>query len=352
MNIRFITILLMIVGIQNFSAAEDLRKIVSLSGYWKFSVGDRKSFAEPGYNDGNWDNIKVPGQWEQQGYNEYNGFAWYRTNFTIQPVGAKGPVYLLLGKIDDVDEVFLNGKKIGSGGHMPPDYKTAYNINRKYIVPEEYLNFNGNNTLAVRVYDCYLGGGIIEGPIGIYTDDDYNLLNYDLSGKWKFHLGDNKQWKEKNYNDELWPSIRVPAEWEQEGFSNYDGYAWYRKDFKVPAGLKGNTLYLIMGKIDDYDYVYINGQPLGTVFDLDKDNEYKRRGFEYNARRIYKIPTGMLKMNEVNTIAVRVYDSQLRGGIYQGPIGLMTEENCRLYRKKHYSNQSFWDFVIEGIFVD
>ncbi len=81
-----------------------------------------------------------------------------------------------------------------------------------------------------------------------------------------------------------------------------------------------------------------------------KYGEYKRKGYEYNARRVYKIPGGLLKSNGRNVIAVRVYDSKFRGGIYEGPIGFMTEENYEKYRRKHYGNRTFWDYVIDEYF--
>jgi hypothetical protein len=73
--------------------------------------------------------------------------------------------------------------------------------------------------------------------------------------------------------------------------------------------------------------------------------EYNWNGGEYNIRRIYKIKDGLLKRNGMNTLAVRVHDDQGVGGIYEGPIGLMSAENYREYRDEYHSNQSFWDYI-------
>ena len=327
--IKSLLFLLIGVTISMGVSAEDLQKIVSLAGYWKFSIGDNSAWAASGFDDRNWDEIRVPGRWEDNGYADYNGYAWYRKKFTIAPVDEDTPIYLIFGRIDDVDEVYINGKRLDGTGSFLPNFKTAYNERRKYIVPKEYLSFTATNTVAVRVYDYYLEGGIINNPVGFYVDEDNLLLDYDLSGQWKFHLGDNKQWRSESVNDELWSAIKVPAAWENEGYDQYDGYAWYRTKFRLPDKLKNQTLYLVLGKIDDYDYVYLNGTLIGSVFELDKDNEYKRKGYEYNARRIYKIPADVLNKDGGNTIAVRVLDGQIRGGIYEGPIGIMTEENCK-----------------------
>lgn len=334
------------------SRAEDLRKIVDLTGYWKFSIGDDSEWSDPKYDDANWDKIKVPDRWENQGYNDYNGYAWYRKQFNFSNYTKDQPVYVVFGRIDDADEVYFNGNLIGKMGKFPPEFETAYNLRRRYLIPPELINQNGQNTIAVKVYDSYLEGGIIDNPVGIYVDEDNTLVDCLLAGKWKFKCGDNKDWSSVEFKDDDWKQINVPDAWENEGYNDYDGYAWYRKEFKMPVNLIGKELYLSLGKIDDYDYVYLNGTLIGKVFDLKKDGDYKRKGYEYNARRVYKIPENILKNDGLNIIAVRVYDQGLAGGIYEGPIGIMTKSNYKEYRNKYYQNQSFWDYFFEEFVED
>ena len=131
--------------------AEDLRKIVSLSGNWKFSIGDDSRWSDPTYDDSGWDQITVPGQWEDQGYNDYNGYAWYRRSFRIKEIPSNTTIYILLGRIDDVDIVYLNGRKIGSSGKFPPDFKTAYDRDRRYIIPADLLKENAMHFSDINV---------------------------------------------------------------------------------------------------------------------------------------------------------------------------------------------------------
>jgi hypothetical protein len=332
------------------SHAEDLRKIATLSGYWKFSVGDDIDWASPAYDDSGWDQLTVPGQWEDQGYKDYNGYAWYRRVFRMGDIPANTTIYLMLGRIDDVDVVYLNGKEIGKSGKFPPDYETAYNRTRKYIIPVEYLRENAENTIAVRVFDSYNDGGIMEGLTGMYVDEDNDLLDLNLSGEWKFQTGNKKDWKSADFNDAEWNTIKVPSIWENQGYEDYDGDAWYRIKFRLPENLSAGELYLSLGKIDDIDDVYLNGEYIGSVFDLKKDGEYRMNGMEYNARRIYKIKEGLLKQNGINTIAIKVYDGQGDGGMYEGPVGIMSAEHYREYGNKYHTDRSFWDYLQEKFF--
>lgn len=327
--------------------AEDLRSIDRLSGYWKFSIGDNKVWIDPDFDDSDWDEIRVPDSWESEGYEDYNGYAWYRKQFKFSYSNNNRQLYLLLGHIDDCDEVYLNGTLIGKSGSLPPHFVTAYNTERKYLIPDGLLKRNGDNLIAVRVYDTYAGGGIVYGRVGIYFDEDVDYLNMELSGYWKFRPGNDREWRLKNYNDSDWDEISVPASWESQGYEDYDGYAWYRKDFRLPSSLANEELYISLGKIDDFDRVYLNGEEIGEVYDLEKNSEYPRKGYEYNARRVYAIPDGLLNKNKSNTISIRVYDERLTGGIYEGPIGLMDEENYRDYKRKHHQSRGFWDYVID-----
>jgi sialate O-acetylesterase len=94
-NYKHLAFFLMILFISNRSNAEDLRKIVSLSGSWRFSIGDDSKWSNPSYDDSGWDRITVPGKWEDQGYNDYNGYAWYRKTFSINEIPSNKTIYLL-----------------------------------------------------------------------------------------------------------------------------------------------------------------------------------------------------------------------------------------------------------------
>jgi len=311
--------------------ASSLKTVVSLNGSWKFSIGDNPEWSKPDFNDADWDNIFAPDNWEDQGYMGYDGFAWYRKKIDIPSTPYNNSLYISLGNIDDVNEVYLNGKKIGELGLLPPKYETTYTSPVLYYIPEKFINFNGENTIAVRVYDDIADGGIINGKLCIGYDADQHLLNYDLSGNWKLTFHNYKDCRDIDYDDSQWYNVHVPACWESQGFNNYDGHAWYRKSFTMPNDLTDQKLYLILGKIDDKDRVFLNGEEIANykdMFNTPFDCRYK--GY-WQMRRAYKIPKSLLKPGQKNVITILVYDGGGIGGIYEGPVGIMDSENYDHY---------------------
>lgn len=338
----FLVLVAMTVSSSGFAAMGyqgELTSLMNLEGNWKFSIGERSEWIEPTYDDGNWEDIYVPEPWEEQGFHGYNGFATYRKEFNLNPRHEGLMLYLGLGYIDDVDEVFVNGRKIGGSGTFPPNYQTAYNARRQYYLPNDILNFNGKNVIAVVVYDAQQHGGIVGGEVGIYTTKYGMRVDVSLQGTWKFRLRDNMAWAEKDYDDSSWDELFVPGKWEDQQYRDYDGYAWYRITFTYTKNL-GDHLVLLLGKIDDLDQVFINGTYIGGTGDLVLgESGHVNASHEFRAFRGYYVPEGLIKRNRPNVIAVRVYDARGVGGIYEGPVGLITQENyIDFWRRKRYSN--------------
>lgn len=342
MNIRLYIIgfALLIIINSGIAAEQKFSRIENLNGLWKFNLGDNKMWANPNYNDSDWDPIKVPSRWEDEGYNGYDGYAWYRKEFDLNVKNGKNKLYLSLGVIDDVAEIYLNGKLIATSGSFPPNFRTAYNL--KIWIPLQISDLaqNGKNIIAIRVFDEQLDGGIYNGDIGIFTND--LALNFiaNFEGYWKFRTGDNSSWLKNNFDDRDWKSIIVPSTWEQQGFDGYDGFAWYRITFNInlEKDFESNDLVLMAGKIDDIDETFLNEKKVGSTGDVlampliknfsNGDNN------EYKQLRGYKINKADLRSGK-NVIAVRVYDGFQYGGIYEGPVGIVTLKNYIRYITKN-----------------
>lgn len=310
------------------------KMILDLSGKWKFRLGDDLKWKEKNFNDNNWEEIHVPARWENQGFQGYNGYAWYRTSFKLPNEFSDNQLYLVLGYVDDADQTFINGNLIGLAGGLPPNYRTAYDAYRKYYIPKEYLNKKGENIIAVRVYDNELDGGIISGKIGLYISDSGFEPDINLSGIWSFRTGDDSLFLKGKTEDIKTTQLMVPAHWDIQGYQDYDGFAWYKKTFLVPKEFDGENMILLLGKIDDIDQTFVNGVLVGFTGNWnfnDIPTEFNKDD-EYQVKRVYSVPSKILKPGVENTIAVRVYDGFRDGGIYEGPVGLITIKN---YQKKN-----------------
>ncbi len=192
-NIRifaFIGLLLLALPMQ----AQEL----NVDNQWKFSIGDDAQWALPKFDDSSWKTISSVYPWESQGYVDYDGFGWYRKQIIISASEAGqikkyGGLMIKYNNVDDADELYFNGYKIGSTGGMPPHYESKYGVLRKYIVPAQYIKGGQANLLAVRTYDGGGGGGIVSDKITVrsISGTDKVKFTYNFPAKeWVFMQGD------------------------------------------------------------------------------------------------------------------------------------------------------------------
>ncbi len=327
------------------AGAQEQQLLEDLHGKWKFQIGDDERWARPSFDDAKWDDIYVPSPWEDQGYPGYDGYAWYRKRFTVKTDWEGSALRLHLGTIDDADEVYVNGNFIGFCGQFPPHYISEYGTTRDYYLPAWCLRFGKENVIAVRVYDSELSGGITGGHIGLYRLNDPLVPMQSLAGTWKLKTGDDLSWKEPGLKDAAWHTATVPLYWETQGLKDYDGFGWYRFTFRPSPEFEGKTVILLLGKIDDVDETFLNGERIGRTGKMNGRPEDLRTSNDYKQLRAYTIPGGLLKPGEDNVIAVRVFDAWLHGGIYDGPVGLITRDAYMAWKEHHRDNKNPWDLL-------
>ena len=153
----------------------------------------------------------------------------------------------------------------------------------------------------------------------------------DLNQPWKFKTGDSLAWAAKDFNDASWDTINPNDWWENQGYTGYDGYAWYRIRMVIPSSLKQDALVkdsiqLVLGKIDDCDQVYLNGELIGEngksilQKEMQSDDFIKVEGVWSMSRR-YVLPVNdpRILWDKENVIAVRAYDQHGAGGMFSKP---------------------------------
>jgi beta-galactosidase len=142
---------------------------LSLNGNWKFNWSSNPAqrpakFYETTFKDSQWSEIKVPSNWEIEGYGvpiyvnipyeftdepnppdipaEHNPVGSYRTMFSIPEEWSDKEVILHFGAVKSAMEVWVNGKYIGysQGSKLPAEFNITEHIK------------TGENLLAVEVY--------------------------------------------------------------------------------------------------------------------------------------------------------------------------------------------------------
>lgn len=325
-------------------SAQKLKQVKSLQGYWSFSVGDDLSWRWTNHDFSDWDKIYVGSSWESQGYDGYNGYAWYKRKVEMPAMPSNTKLILQIDQIDDADEVYFNGVLIGSTGSFPPNVQTAYSQLRRYPVPPGLIEPDGNNLIAVRIYDVYLNGGIL-GQAGLFTDVASAYMLIDLSGSWKFKPGNNANFSSLSFNAADWDTLNVPQTWESQSYPYLDGYAWYRKEFNWNKSTLGDDVVVVLGRIDDKDVAYLNGKRIGSVDEIKKGPYYAGKQ-DYQTLRAYRISRTILNKGK-NMLAVRVWDDGLDGGMYDGPIGIMTVKAFESYFSEHEKSKNLFEYFLD-----
>jgi len=156
-----------------------IQKLVSLQGSFD-EHPNTEDWENPDFDDSKWPHMKLPGLWEEQGLGleDLDGDVWFRKRVMIADEDAGKAATIELAKIDDSDDSYVNGTKIGS-------MKSKYNEYRKYAIPAGVLK-PGKNIIAVRVDDTGGGGGIYGEPASLQLTVGTKV--YSLAGDWLFRV--------------------------------------------------------------------------------------------------------------------------------------------------------------------
>ncbi|MBN2201449.1 DUF4982 domain-containing protein [bacterium] len=275
--------------------ADPIPEVRVAAGGWKFSKGDDPSWKNPSLKDGSWQTVTLPANWETHSdYTDDNVIGWYRREVAVPESMQGKDITLNLGKIDDADETFFNGVKVGGLGSFPPRYVTAWDQLRRYRVPGWLIRTGENNSIAVRVFDGVFGGGLyaegektIEGP--------FNSACPGGSGA--------------GYID--------------------GGTAWYRKAFVMPDSDRGKRVFVEFDGVYMNSDVWINGTHVGN-------RPYGYSSFQYELTEHVRFGGGK------NILAVRVDVRQPCSRWYSGA-GIYRDVRLKVTDPVHVSH---W-----GVFV-
>ncbi len=136
-----------------------------------FPEGDPQTYAAPDIDTKDWKPVTLPGTFAAAGLADA-GAIWIRRTVPVpsEPdIHANKGLDTTLGDIRDCDDVYWNGKKIGSSD------ETA--TNRRYGVRFNLVQ-EPQGTFAVRIFNPATGAGIAPG------DARFQANHFQLSGQW------------------------------------------------------------------------------------------------------------------------------------------------------------------------
>jgi hypothetical protein len=187
---------------------EKKESIIDLNIPWKFKPGDNMAWAAPSFDDTRWITLLPSKNWEYQGFEKLDGFAWYRIKFHLpsslkEKAVMKDSLQFLLGRIDDCDQVFLNGELIGQNARTQA-IKTIpgnefikeqgyWNTERRYVlnVHDTRILWDKENVIAVRAYDQGGLGGMFSKPFAVSMVSFSDYIKFDFTKSSFVFLSDN-----------------------------------------------------------------------------------------------------------------------------------------------------------------
>jgi len=109
------------------------------------------------------------------------------------------------------------------------------------------------------------GLGEASSVAGFFPLENSGRLVWNFNAAWRFHLGDIAGAEAKDFDDQSWEVVSTPhtvqlMPAEASGCRNYQGIAWYRKHFRLPAECKGRNVTLHFEAIMGKQTLYVNGK--------------------------------------------------------------------------------------------
>ena len=152
----------------------------------RFRKGDDPAWSAFAHDDSAWRKVSFDQPWEELGLGQVNGMGWYRLHVVIPSSLKKGKVEAILldlGAIDDSDEAWVNGYRVGKTGTFPEDpggYSSEWGKRRYYVVDPKWVRWDRENVIAVRVYNYGDPGGFYRGAVKIVKPSLKDFANLSL----------------------------------------------------------------------------------------------------------------------------------------------------------------------------
>jgi sialate O-acetylesterase len=134
----------------------------------------------PLYSDSLWSVMHLPQAWEHTEVGSFDGVMWFRKSIGLPAHWRGRAMEVQLGPIDDYDETFVNGKRIGWHTTGSP-----WQAVRSYGI-DTTISKDSVLTFAIRVIDVTGGGGVYGADRQMYLQLKGTDERIPLAGDWRY----------------------------------------------------------------------------------------------------------------------------------------------------------------------
>lgn len=220
---------------------------------------------------------------------------------------------------------------VWAGYEFARRFRQAANLKDKNQIVEavETLDNLDKFVLSYKAGDVFDNGPVFTMPFDTTRDFGKTIREQaELLGKfenpqvaqihdknWRFQTDEKDEglksnWMSGDFTVKSWPLIDADRWWQEQGYSNYHGIAWYRRSFTPPALEGSQRLVLYFGAVDGDSTVFINGKKVG-------EHNLQADGVGWDKLFYFDI-TSFIIPNQSNVIAVRVKKLVAMSGMFKG----------------------------------
>jgi sialate O-acetylesterase len=191
-------------------------------------------------DESQWETMDLPRAWESVGLN-IDGAVWFRRELQIPGSWAGRDLVLSLGIIDDFDDTFWNGERVGG---MDVSSVAPWSTPRIYTVPGRLVEA-GSNQIATRVFDQWAAGGFVGRREQMFVHPaDAPEERIHLAGDWRYRVElalpprqpDGSKPPASLYNGMIAPFVPYALA----------GFIWYQGESNADRAEEYHTLFPLM----------------------------------------------------------------------------------------------------------
>jgi hypothetical protein len=139
-----------------------------------------------------------------------------------------------------------------------------------------------------------------------------------VDADWRFQIGDDPSWAQRDFDDSAWPLIQPRKDWTTQGYSAHERLAWFRFRLRVPPHIQ--SLVLRLPRMDRNYQLFADGRIIGQVGKMSPEGSRSVTG----AQRLFTIPLPADAGSREVQIALRLQQEPILAGVRQNSLSSRT----------------------------